>query len=583
MLSASPSALLASRVLLIALAFGLSAPALAAGTAPLPLPAHATPTVAETPAEPPLRPDVAPPPRPMVWIDWHGDLRMRAERLSGVRLFFPTSPVGAPARLDLQHSTDEKGYGSDGVMATADLRLRFDPVLHVGEWFEVRGQFDLAQGLVMGGNSDVRLAGSGYDSVEMFTSQSGQGPVPGGIQVRRLWLHARLFGLAELDIGRQPDHFGMGMLRNSGGDMLGDFQSDVDRVSLRGELFGLRLMLARDSLSAFPSQPSGTSSGISDAAIVSGGAAVQTGTGAVQYPLEDATDVTRYVLQVEGGKPGQERGLEWGAALLWTTQTLGSALEHDTTTDLKTKLATDSCFSEGTCVGLVPRNASFLTPQVALDWRTAGLGHKLRLQAEGVFLYGTIGQTDVLTQTSSAKTLVSGGLAARGTWSLDRSDVILDTGFASGESEGGFGVNDTNNFTRKVDDSQRSLLTGFHFHRNFRIDGILFRDVIGAVANAVYFKPAYRYHLLGGPASSEALSVEGSVVTAIAASAAATPGGGSLLGVEPGLDIAYRQGPRSGGMLRGSVLLPGGAFDDPITHASAHTAWRLEAVWRLAF
>jgi len=565
---------------LVTLACGLAAPARAASEGPVAAPASLTPSLLEVPADPALLPETASPLRPLVWFDWHGHLRLRGERLSGVRIYQPTSPAGAPPRLDLRHGIGETSLPSDGVMATADLRLRLDPVLHVGEWFEVRGQFDLAQGLVLGGNSAVRLAGAGYDSVEMFSSQPGQGPVPAGLQVRRLWLHARLFGLAELDIGRQPDHFGMGLVRNAGGDLLGDFQSDVDRVSLRGELFGLRLMLARDSLSAFPAQPAG-SSGISDGV----GRSVQTGTGSVQYPLEDATDVTRYVLQAQGGKPGFERGLEWGAALSWTTQTLGMRFEHeDPTGGLRSQLATD-CFSQGKveCVGLVPRNASFLAPQLSLDWRTESPGHKLRLQAEGAFVYGTIGQTDVLANTSSAKTVASGGLAARATWSAGNGEYALDTGFASGAGEGGFGVNDTNNFTRKIDDAQRSLLTGFHFHRNFRIDGILFRDVIGAVANAVYFKPAYRYHVLGGPRGVEDLAIEGSVVTALAASARATPGGGSLLGIEPGVDVSYRQDVNSMGILRASVLFPGGAFDDPITRASAHAAWRVEAVWRLAF
>lgn len=581
MLSASRSAHRVLRALVWAGVLGAGTWAATAQAAPrgvLSLPEPITATSLDAPAI--LLPDTAPTSNPLVWIDWHGELRMRGERLSGVRLYFPTS---GPARLDLRHNSDEAGLPTDGVMATADMRFRVEPVLHVGEWFEVRSQLDVAQGFVLGGNPAVKLVGSGYDLAEMYTGQAGQGAIPGGIGVRRLWVHARLFGLAELDIGRQPDHFGMGMLRNSGGDLLGDYQSDVDRVSLRGELFGLRLMLARDSLSAWPMT---AAQGYADnAAGSTAGATIkttQTGTGAVQYPLEDATDVTRYVLEARGGKPGLERGVEWGAALLWTTQTLGSFLENDTTADVKQKLATDTCFETGECVRLSPRNASFLTPQVAVDWRLGEPGNALRLQAEGAFTYGTLGQTDVLA-SSTAKTIVSGGLAARATWSRERTEWLLDAGFASGEGQGGFGVNDTNNFTRKVDDSQRTLLTGFRFHRNFRIDGILFRDIIGAVANAVYWKPAYRYHLSGGPQSSEGLAVEGSVVAAVAASATATPGGGSLLGVEPGVQIDYRQSPHSAGILRGSVLLPGGAFDDPTTHASAHTAWRVEAVWRLSF
>jgi uncharacterized protein (TIGR04551 family) len=425
--------------------------------------------------------------------------------------------------------------------------------------------------------------------IQQVTTIPGQGSLRDGVSVRRLWLTGRLFGFAEVDIGRMGDHFGMGMYRNGGSDLLSDFQDDVDRVAVRADLFGLRLMVARDSLSSSPNPSWGSRANEvtgKDATTGKDVTGTWTSNTAVQQTLQDSNDLSRWVLEVHGGKRKADLGLQWAFALLYATQETALLAEHQTDVSFQGNCATTDCFL------LISRKARFLDPEVALDWRGKLGNRSLRWEAEGVLHYGTFDNigartttgTETSTRTSidSPLTLVAGGIATRATLRGDHDEWKLDAGYASGSSDGGFGVNDTDNLrwngSSRPDAPFRTFLSGFHFHRNYRIDGLLFRDVIGAVANTVFIKPAWRFLLADG---SHTLGLEGSVLAAVAASSAATPGKGSLLGIEPEVTLDYRGGSGMTGLLRGSLLVPGSAFS--AEGQSASLATRIEAIWRLSF
>lgn len=494
--------------------------------------------------------------RPLVTLEWSGEARLRTEWLQGVGLV--TDSTNTPLRFGLRHDgSTVDPLLSGGSVGTGDLRLRLRPVLRVAEWSEVHAQLDLADGLVLG---DL----SREDFLARLTGDPSQS-VTSGIAVRRLWAKVRLFGLAELLVGRTPDHFGMGMLRNQGGSLGGDYQSDVDRVAVLTDLIGVHWMLARDTMASWPATRS-------------------TGEDPLQS-WEDAADVIRWVVEASGGrKPADTQGLAWSAAVLWQTQDRGLSLEHDVDPAGPALVDSTDCLVVGTCAGVVPRGASIVTSQAALDWRSGDL----HFEAEGAFQYGTFERTEPLPRTDTSKTLVAGGLATRTTWRRGPGELKLDAGLATGEGDGGFGVLDTDNFHQPgSSDAQRSLLTGFRFHREFRVDGLMFRDLIGAVANAWYLRPSWRHDLL--PTGTDTgLRVEAAVLTAGAASPDATPGGAEWLGLEPELVLDYR-GASCGtglcleGQLRGSWLMPGAAWDDGTGGLAAQSAWRTEALLRLAF
>lgn len=534
---------------LVGLVLALTAPALAAEPAAAPI---------VLPAVPPLASE------PLVHFDWHGQLRTRADLLGGVRI--DRDNAALTPHLGLRHGdADQQSLPLNGQMPSGDLRLRLEPAIRVGDWSTIHTQID-AWGLLGG---DPALD----DATDRFTASDwGQGPWRSGLAVRRAWMHAKLFGLLNVDIGRMPDHFGLGVLRNSGTGLTADAQSDVDKVLLSGELFGIRLSAARANLATWP-----VSRGTDAYGAILGTSSNSSETGALG--LQDSADVIRYDFEASGGKFKDGKGLEWSAALLWQSQDQALQLESARDESPAAKMADPECGDE--CLLLTQRTLRLYWFQGALDWRTTLRGRPLRLETEGVFHYGTALRTDI-TDYPDAKTWVSAGAALRTTWELPSFDLKLDAGGATAETDGGFGVQDTSNFKLGglPDGDPRSLMMGFRFHRAFQVDALLFRELIGAVANAAYVRPALRYHLLGR--GDRELAVEGGVLAAVAPSANATPGKGHLLGIEPDLSLHWRQADRVQGMLRGTLLLPGSAWDN-LGGVAADPAFRLEAVLRLSF
>jgi hypothetical protein len=215
--------------------------------------------------------------------------------------------------------------------------------------------------------------------------------------------------------------------------------------------------------------------------------------------------------------------------------------------------------------------------------RATGHG-RLHAEVEVAALYGTVANSDILTATDTAKTLIAGGLASRLAWQRSTSRWSLDAGFASGEEEGGFGVFDQDNFKQLdlADQPHRSLLTGFRFHRGFLVDGLLFREVIGAVANTWYVRPAYRQRVME-VGSDGRLDLEVGVLGAVAASRDATPGRASLLGIEPELRVDLDVGSAHRARMHLSYLIPGAALAAGAGTPTPAPAWRASMQWVVRF
>ena len=466
---------------------------------------------------------------------------------------------GVPASLSVQGDNTTVAGGAD-LLGMGDLRLRLAPTLRLGSRGAVHAQIDTAGQLVLG--SDPR---SEADPIlDHLVWNAGNGPARDPFAIRRLWATFDLFGVAELQVGRMPDHFGMGLLRNDGRDAIADFQSDVDRVGIMVEAFELKLAVSRDNIASSPVVPVGQAAD------------------APTYAMQDSADVLRWVFELYGGgfKP-EATGFAWGIALLYQDQDVALAAEHD---DEPAAAMGATCLEEGKCTALVPREASMVWPQAWMRLRRKTSMGALELELEGALLFATFENTDVLAATDTGKTVIAGGLAARMRLDQGRNGWRLDAGLATGESEGGFGVVDQDNFRDldAADQPHRDLLTGFRFHRGFLVDGLLFRQVIGAVANAWYVRPAWRRRLSEGGRFGR-LDLELGVLGALAASSGATPGEASLLGIEPELGLELSSEGGSTARLDFSWLAPGDAFNDGAGGKAAPQAWRLSAQWIVRF
>ena len=498
---------------------------------------------------------------PLVDVTLAGLLRVRGQAIGDGSLGDHSQGQlsGVPASLSVRGDNAAISGGGD-LLGVGDLRLRLEPGLRLGSRAAIHAQVDAAGLLVFG--SDPRAEGEPV--MERLTWHAGNGPARDALAIRRLWATFDLFGAAEFHVGRMPDHFGMGLLRNDGRNAVADFQSEVDRVGVQVEAFDLRLAISRDNIASAPLVPTGLAA---DAPV---------------YAMQDSADVLRWVFELYGGgyKP-EATGFAWGIALLYQDQDVALAAEHD---DDPRAAVGPGCLSSGACTALVPREASMVWPQAWLRLRRKTPVGALELELEGALLFATFENTDVLAATDTGKTVIAGGLASRLRLDQGRNRWQLDAGLASGESTGGFGVYDQSNFRDldAPDQPHRDLLTGFRFHRGFLVDGLLFREVIGAVANAWYARPAWRRRLSDGGRLGR-LELELGVLAAAAASAGATPGEASLLGIEPELGLELISSVGSTARLDFSWLAPGSAFDDGPGGKAAPQAWRLSAQWILRF
>jgi len=489
---------------------------------------------------------------PPIALDLKGTMRMRGGMMRDASL--GNGQSGVPAALSTRDLN--KDVPANDTLSQTDLRLRFDPTLHVGTRGAIHGQFEFAGALVMG--SDPREPAV----LGQATSFGGNGPARGGIGVRRLWATFDLFGMGSVEIGRVPDHFGLGIVRNAGLDPRADFQSDVDRVGLRAELFDLRLALSRDTMASLPH--------------------VKRGLGA-EDPLdgiEDSTDVIRWLAQIEGGAASGP-GFGWGFSLSYQDQAVALQIEHDA--DPAAKLAS-GCVQGGTCSLTVPRDASLITPQLYLRYEQKTPLGLLRFQGEGALRVGTIETGAFLANTDVSKTLIGGGFGAELSLRNGSHLLMVRGGGATGDDEGGFGVLDQANFEvqKGGEIKQRDVITGFYLHRGFLVDGLLFREVIGAVANAFYLRPSWRIDL-NATDGSHKLWFEGAAVAGLAFAAGSTPGRSRLLGIEPELLAGIDTGGASTALLHASYLVSGSAFNAGENGTAPSNAWRVLAEWHIRF
>ncbi len=132
----------------------------------------------------------------------------------------------------------------------------------------------------------------------------------------------------------------------------------------------------------------------------------------------------------------------------------------------------------------------------------------------------------------------------------------VDAGFASGDPAPGFGALPEppcrprpSRATRRPAGARRASdqrVDNFRFHPDYRIDRILFREIIGTVTDAIYVRPHVRLRLWHY-ATGE-LTAEVAAVASFAMYATSTPGNKAPLGVELDPTLAY--GSRDGFLAR---------------------------------
>lgn len=475
-----------------------------------------------------------------------------------------TSGIPAPLTENQINNEDESvsrlvGTEDAKVLASANIRLRYSPTLHISESLRVRATFDILDNLVLGSTPDFASNLSRPDVPLSAFAQSAAPPSDGrngfndSIRVKEAYGEFQPAFLVRL--GRQASNWGLGILANSNMkhgsvDFDDDFGDYTDRALVLFKAFDIYVAAAWDyvysgAISDDPAQAFGQPKDLGGADDVN-----QYVLSFFQRPMSEAEKAKRKVDVYEHFKPS----FDWGLYAVYRTQDF--ALTDDTTQ----RLRTDGGTKLYDLIELVPRGAWALIPDLWLRYEQRFdffSGIRVELEVAGVF--GGIDDTSSsIGGAPSPRDLEQFGAALEVQYDVNQLSIGLDAGFATGDSAEGFGILDRNTLAEQ-NGSPNTKVTGFKFDRDYQVDLILFREVIGSVTNALYIKPWVAYDFFDSP--EDKLGVRLDLMYAQALVPEATPGNEAFLGFEADVRLFFHN--KAGFMLdvEAGLLLPGGAFN----------------------
>jgi uncharacterized protein (TIGR04551 family) len=542
-------------------ALGLTIAAALVAIAATPLPAHAgDPPTAQVVREGDIQH------RSPFWVEHHGSLRIRPELLLGGDLGNGASAIPQPISA-------KTGEDDSSTLAWASMRLRYTPTFHIGPSLRVHLGVDALDNHILGSspNRSALVAADFLNDAAAPTEDARDGGRD-SIRIRHAWAQWLAFDFMDVRLGRMPREFGLGISRNAGDCADCDFGSVVDQMRAAFTFTGFRIEAGWEfTASGATSTLPGTS----------GGQAVDLG---------QDDDVSTYTLQIgryaatadermarEAILEARDWAIDWSLFSGFTDQELTSLAPIE---DTSLECQPESFLANGTpvlpydCVQLFRRNAFFWRPGL---WLKAELRpdfqSSLRLELEVQAISGEIEHPQRLEEDDNKeqKDFVGFGGAFELEYQSAGLGLGLDLGFATGDNGQFLGVLDGQNIVDPDDDAfaQNDALRGnqnissFWFNRDYRLDLILFRQIIGTVTNAVYAKPWASYKIIDTGATT--LTTRLDVMYAAPTRPSGTPGGGDHWGLEfDGSVILALENGLSASLGLG-LLLPLDALDDPTT------------------
>jgi uncharacterized protein (TIGR04551 family) len=494
------------------------------------VPLHAAADVALLGAE--LAPRKFAAPRGASDLDVSGALRLRGESIYNGDLDRGLDPSGAPAfpvPLDGGQRVD-----------TADLRFRSDLAFYArGTGVAVKMRVDVLDNVALGSTPVV-----GTGRAPTPSASPGQESPLDVVRVERVWGEVLTpFGIVAA--GRMGAHWGLGMVANGGDCEDCDGGDAADRLALVTPVVGHLVALSYDFSWSGPVTARKDDARAVDLA----------GT-------DDVATVTAAILRTRTPAALLRRAaagrstLEYGAYVShrWQDDDVPAAyLPVAVPVDLDASQLMARGF-RATTTGAWVR---VLMPSV-------------RIEAEGVYATARIEQPSLVpgVELTQAATSDQVGLAVETEARVGRLRLGVDAGFASGDDAPGFGAFPTPNAPAaqpgdldgpQADPPGDTTVDNFRFHPDYRIDRILFHEIIGTVTDAAYVRPhvAMRLADLG----HAWLDASVAVIASWAMEPTSTPSGARALGyeIDPSLAYVTRDGFRAA--LEHAVFVPGAAFD----------------------
>ncbi|HMR04780.1 MAG TPA: TIGR04551 family protein [Polyangiaceae bacterium] len=487
-------------------------------------------------------------PTETVLID--GSFRTRAALLYNLDLDRGPTPSGQllyPVPID-----DPKGQ----TLTHADMRLRTDlAFLAPGGGVAVKARIDIFDNVALGSRPDGIPSATG-------TQRSPDDP----IRIKRVWGEA-LTPFGVLAVGRMGSHWGLGMLSNSGDCADCDSGDSADRVAFVTPLAHHLWAAAYDFSATGPFVPDRSESRVIDIAPETN---VHTLTFAFMRHRSDWAQKRRS----DAGK----YTFDYGAYV-------SRRWQKDDVPAGYLPTATPVAIDENQ---VVSRGYTATAADIWLRF----VGKGVRVEFEGAYLNAKVDQPSLIpgVVVREAATSDQFGAALQSEFGDEAAALAggLDAGYASGDAAPGFGafpkVGAPVPVAGDLDGAQArppfdNTVNNFRFHPDYRVDRILFREIIGTVTDAVYLRPHGRWTLLNMPTGE--LSLEVAVIASWAVDATSTPGGKAALGVETNETIAYRSHDGFEFALEQATLFPMAGLDNPALGLKSENAqlWRARAAF----
>ena len=489
-------------------------------------------------------------------IDLTGYFRLRGEDLYNLDLDAGLGPSGQPL-----FTVPLSGGQS---LTGGDMRLRTDLAIYPpGMGVDVKLRVDVLDNLALGSTPEGRPASSRAPTP---AASPGQAPPTQAFRIKRAYGEV-LTPLGLLAAGRMGVHWGLGMVANGGDCDDCDGGDAADRVAFVAPVFDHFLAVAYDFTATGPVARRRDQSRPIDL-----------------EPTDNVRTVTAALLQQHSPLSRARRA----AAGLFTAD-YGLALSHrwqdnDVPADylpVAQPVAIDSSQLMARGYGATTWDA----------WVRLSSRH-LRLEAEAAYVTARVEQPSLVPGVELDQAITShqlgaafesevgaGGDSAAGVGALGWAAAGLDAGYASGDSAPGFGAFPAPDAAPArpgdLDGPQADLpgdttVDNFRFHPDYRIDQILFREIIGTVTDAMYVRPHARVRLAN--LRYARLDAALAAIASWAAEPNSTPSGARRLGLEldPSLYFVTRDGFRVA--LDGGLFLPGPAFDNPAAGLRARAA-----------
>ena len=470
---------------------------------------------------------------------------------------------GLVSNFDLGHGLTPEGtplWPSDGggvagnTVTSANLRLRLQPEIRLGNEVRVVVQIDALDNLAFGGTPRGVPISSAVPQVSGSPSQeppsAGRNAFTDSLRVKKAWAEWLLpFGL--LQVGRVGTSWGLGMMADAGDGLDDDVDDQVDRLGFVTTIFDHFVGLAYDINAVGPSTASSRNPF------------------GQPWDLTDADDVSTLSLAVLRFFPPEVLRMKlkadrvvvnYGAYVTWRRQAdelpayalLGlTGEDRDWTAD-----------------EVVHRDAEYVGSDV---WLRVSM-RRLRLELEAAYVHGRVGDATLLPGVHlPATTLDQWGGVLQAEWQV-ADDLPLslqgEVGVASGDPAWGFGVaspvTQAAGQAGDLDAPQLALpgdarVDNFRFHPNFHVDEILWRRIVGTFTDGLFVKGRLRWQPWGK------LRVDVAEVYSRTWYAESAPGLAKPLGLETDVSVTWfaRAGAEVSGVY--ALLVPLAGFRNVFT------------------